>query len=124
MFVSSFLDSKACNEKKKQKIKRNIQDLCVNIPSIHKLLDEVSTSEEQCQQAEQVLDELLKNTQNSQFLLAKAKLLFTKISLYVDRYVSDRSGTIEDVIHFDEIEGMQDEIDKKFTDFDKNEVFT
>jgi len=38
--------------------------------------------------------------------------------------VSDGQGTIEDVIHFDEIEGMQDEIDKKFTDFDKNEVFT
>lgn len=46
------------------RIKRDISELCVNIPSIHKLLDEVAICEEQCQQAELVLDELLKSTKN------------------------------------------------------------
>ncbi|EAS04919.2 AAA family ATPase (macronuclear) [Tetrahymena thermophila SB210] len=122
--IIAHINSKQCDEKQKQKMKKHIQDLCVNIPSIHKLLDELSTSEEQCVQAEQVIEELLKNHQNFQFLVAKSKLLFLKISLYIEKFSSDHmNNSIEDVIHRDEIESFYEEVDKKFTEFDKNEVF-
>ncbi|KAL4434528.1 hypothetical protein ABPG74_007312 [Tetrahymena malaccensis] len=122
--IIAHINSKQCDEKQKQKMKKHIQDLCVNIPSIHKLLDELSTSEEQCVQAEQVIEELLKNHQNFQFLVAKSKLLFLKISLYIEKYASDHmNNSIEDVIHRDEIDSFYEEVDKKFTEFDKNEIF-
>ncbi|KAL4481100.1 hypothetical protein ABPG72_015055 [Tetrahymena utriculariae] len=122
--IIAHINSKQCDEKQKQKMKKHIQDLCVNIPSIHKLLDELCTSEEQCAQAEQVIEELLKNHQNFQFLVAKSKLLFLKISLYIEKFSSDHmNNSIEDIIHRDEIESFYEEVDKKFTEFDKNEIF-
>lgn len=60
------------------------------------------------------------------FLIAKAKLIFLKIAIFVDKFISEGLPTttlIEDILHSEEINAIRDEIDNKFTDFDRNEIF-
>lgn len=60
-------------------------------------------------------------------MIAKGKLLFLKITLYVDKCMGEGYiglSSIEEVVHVDDIDSVREEIDKKFHDFDHNETFT
>jgi len=57
------LDSPLCTEK--MMLKDVLKDLCLDIPSIHKILDHKEDALEQCEKAISILDELSKYSEDA-----------------------------------------------------------
>ncbi|KAL4481101.1 hypothetical protein ABPG72_015056 [Tetrahymena utriculariae] len=84
MNLIEFMNSSYCHEKRI--LKEALKDLCVDIPSIHKLLDHKEDALEQCEKAINILDQLIKYPDNLPFLLAKLKIQFIQANLYFDQF--------------------------------------
>ncbi|KAL4434529.1 hypothetical protein ABPG74_007313 [Tetrahymena malaccensis] len=84
MNLIKFMNSSHCHEKRI--LKEALKDLCVDIPSIHKLLDHKEDALEQCEKAINILDELITYPDNLPFLLARLKIQFIQANLCFDQY--------------------------------------
>ncbi|EAS04920.2 CHAT domain protein (macronuclear) [Tetrahymena thermophila SB210] len=84
MNLIKFMNSSHCHEKRI--LKEALKDLCVDIPSIHKLLDHKEDAMEQCEKAINILDELTNYPDNLPFLLAKLKIQFIQANLCFDQF--------------------------------------